>query len=137
MKIMSQKATSVLDALSGDLKSPGDYKKIDNTNGFMAVCVENIGQINYNKLPVDLISVTHYFEQNGDLMRDPEMIFVRLVLKRGNIYYPIYFRQDPAFEQYSVDTKKWTYDPEMQKEHAEFAEMWMRNIKEQQKLSIK
>jgi hypothetical protein len=41
--------------------------------GFDRLCVEHIGPAPTEGL--ELVSVAHYFEQNGDLMADPEMTF--------------------------------------------------------------
>ena len=41
-----------------------------------------------------LISLCHYGEQNGDLMRDPDMVFQILDLGDGSIAEPISFRND-------------------------------------------
>ena len=41
-------------------------------NGYMPLSVEHIGQSAEGNR---LIAICHYGEQNGDLMRDPEMVF--------------------------------------------------------------
>ena len=41
-------------------------------NGYMPLSVEDIGQSTDGHR---LIAISHYGEQQGDLMRDPEMIF--------------------------------------------------------------
>jgi len=77
--------------------------------------------------------VAHYHEQNGDLMRDPEMVFLR---DKDGRFFPTYFLQDGGlgFEQESADVGKGTFQPAMQAEHASFANLWMKNIREQQHL---
>jgi len=126
MKAISKSAKKVMDILTEGLIELGDHKTIDNAKGsFMAVHVE---LIDFEALG-RFFSVAHYYEQNGDLMRDPEMVFVRA--SDGN-YYPTYFRQDPYLEQFSVRGTK--FIPKMQADHAKFAGIWMKNIKEQQGL---
>jgi hypothetical protein len=51
---------------------PGFHIKIDNPPHLVLV-IEDIQQRGPNGSP--LISVAHYGEQNGDLMRDPEIVF--------------------------------------------------------------
>jgi hypothetical protein len=134
MRPINQKARAVMDTLTRNLWNIGDHDRIDNAPGaFMYVAVEMIEQNESG----ELISVAHYYEQNGDLMRDPEMIFLHA--KDGN-YYPTYFRQDGGLpiEQNSVEFyhggKRVRYSKSLQKDHAIFAGTWMRNIKEQQGL---
>lgn len=51
---------------------PGFHMKIENPP-YLALVIEDVQQRGPNGSP--LISVAHYGEQNGDLMRDPEMVF--------------------------------------------------------------
>jgi hypothetical protein len=130
MKAVGKFAENVLKTLVSGLNDVGDHKKVDQSGGaFMAVCVEFVGKCKLG----DLFSVAHYYEQNGDLMRDPEMVFLRGADGR---FYPTYFRQDGGLciEQESADVEKGTFRPAMQAEHASFAGLWMKNIREQQHL---
>jgi hypothetical protein len=63
------------------------YAKIQKSSCFMAVTIEQVGQNELGKL----FSVAHYAEQNGDLMRDPELVFI---LGRDEEFYPITIQQD-------------------------------------------
>jgi hypothetical protein len=40
-----------------------------------------------------IFSLAHYYEQNGDLMRDPEMLFIQA---EDGGYYPAEIWQDPV-----------------------------------------
>ena len=44
--------------------------RIDNES-YMRLCVENLGTV----WGYTLISMAHYFEQNGDLVQDPDVVF--------------------------------------------------------------
>jgi len=132
MKALSGKAREVMDLLTKGLHT-GGHRVIDNSEGaYMAVHVEKLRLTEQGAL----YSVAHYFEQNGDLMRDPDMEFMKI----GDDYYPVYFRQDGgiALEQeavvYGPGGKIERYHPKLQADLATFADRWMRNIKEQQKL---
>ena len=111
-----------------------DHKKIDNTKGiFMPVHVEYVGKCDMGQV----FSITHYYEQNGDLMRDPDMEFI----KGGDgEYYPISFWQDAPLKR--DDAVEWGDDeitlinPKMQAALASFANTWMKNIKVQQGLVV-
>lgn len=131
MRAVSKSAGAVLDLLTEGLDKPGDSRKIDNASpSFMAVSVERIS----DRPPQ--FSVAHYYEQNGDLMRDPEMVFWHAP---DGSWYPTYFLQDNVgVEQTSVKFDDIGnvegYYPKMQADHASFAGTWMRNIKSQQEL---
>ena len=106
--------------------------KIDNSDGtYMPVYLELIGRIdNYN-----FFSLAHYGQQNGDAMRDPEMIIA--LHKESLQFIPYYYRNDyMGMEQYSV---RWTEEGvllnrRLQADHTVFANQWLRNIATQQHL---
>ena len=128
---VNRQAKSVLDKLTQGLDEPGDHRQIDNAPGaFMSVHIEHIGMCTLGAM----FSVAHYYEQNGDLVKDPDMVFVRS--KDG--YYPIEFQQDNlAIYQCAVTwegDKIKAYSQKMQKDMASFASSWMRNIKAQRGL---
>lgn len=131
MKPLPMHANRVLEQLTSGLNKPGDHRTINNAEGFMPVHVEHVAVSRFG--PV--FSVAHYYEQNGDLMRDPEMLFV---LFPGGFFYPVYFRQDGglAFEQEPVDLDAGTCQPAIQAELVTFANLWMRNIRHQQHLRM-
>ena len=127
--------------LEGLSDRPGSNKKIDNADGvFMYLAVELVGNVP-NTGTGQLISLAHYYEQNGDLMRDPEMIFWEGADAKGNTrYYPSYYLQDAVgVEQNSIifDFEKLKckgFYRTMQKDQALFANTWMKNIEQQQGL---
>lgn len=130
MKPLNVQAQKVMEALVDGLSETGHHKKINNAQGvFMAVSVECIGL----RALGSLFSVAHYYEQNGDLMRDPEMVFLRGL---DGCFYPIYFRQDGGYgyDEDSADLEAGAVRPAMQADHARFANRWMHNIKQQQQL---
>lgn len=124
MKAINQKAQKILENLVSKLEN--GYAKIDNSQGcFMPVVVEDIGG--------NMISVAHYFEQNGDLIPDPEMIFWKGADGR---FYPTYFK-DVFGERESLyfneNGKPYAWNS-LQHDQATFAGQWMLNIKAQQGL---
>lgn len=84
MKTLDRKAAEIFRALLA-LKTT----KIDNSDGtYMPVHIELIGRIdNYN-----FFSLAHYGQQNGDAMRDPEMLFA--LHKETQQFIPYYYRND-------------------------------------------
>jgi len=104
--------------------------KIDNSDGtYMPVHIELIGRID----KYDFFSLAHYGQQNGDAMRDPEMLFA--LHNETRQFIPYYYRNDYCgIEQNSV---RWSEDgialnPHLQASHTTFANQWLRNIAAQQ-----
>lgn len=131
MKQLNLVSTKTMNKLVGMVND--GYVKVDNTDGaFMSVSMEVIFEDDKYKI----ISLAHYFLQCGDLMADPEMCF--LFNKIQGIYFPIYYKQDTmGVEEESVEMENGEINGAnltLQKEHARFANMWLRNIKYQQSL---
>ena len=125
MKTLDKRASEILRALLALQTS-----KIDNTDeAYMPVYIEIIDRSETYKH----ISLAHYGEQNGDMMRDPEMLFA--LHKETQQFIPYYYRNDYCgIEQNSV---RWSEDgialnPRLQAEHTTFANQWLRNIAAQQ-----
>ena len=130
MKALNKKAEVIFHRLTEGMVKLGDHRKIDNTNGtFMAACVEVIGQAGLGPL----VSVAHYYEQNGDLMRDPDVVFL---IGADQHVYPISYRHDGLGidqEAAVVEDGQWNVKPKMQADITRFANQWMLNIQDQQK----
>ena len=125
MKTLDRKASEILQKLLALQQS-----KIDNTDGvYMPVHIEIIEKTD----KYDHISLAHYGQQNGDAMRDPEMIFA--LHKESQQFVPYYYRNDyMGMEQYSA---RWTdkgvlLNRRLQADHTTFANQWLRNIAAQQ-----
>jgi len=129
---VSNPAKKVMDQLTQGLEAPGAHRKIDNSPGFMAVHIENVGSCELGPM----FSVAHYYEQNGDLMKDPDMVFIR---SQDGDYYPIEFQQDNlALYQCAVEFDQGEIrrvNNKLQNDLANFANSWMKNIREQQGLN--
>lgn len=110
-----------------------NYIKIDNSNGaFMSVSMEVVGQMQDGAL---LISVAHYFEQNGDLMTDPEVIFIVKKDAHGTTILPVSIQHSfgGVIEGIKINNGEVAgYYPKQQKDIAVFCGQWFANIKQQQ-----
>jgi len=128
MKCLNKKARETFLALV-DGVADLEAKKIDNTNGaFMPVCVEHI----FNTYIGRVFSIAHYFEQNSDLCKDPDMTF--LLPPDGEVY-PLSFQQDipPIYQEAAIiEENELKVRQKMQADLASFANTWMENIKHQQ-----
>jgi hypothetical protein len=77
------------------------------------------------------ISVAHYGEQNGDLMRDPEMCF-ELGLAGGAHLNPFYYRQDYlGIERWSrtIVRGHYVYLVGLHQQHERFAKVWDNSLR--------
>jgi hypothetical protein len=107
---------------------PGLYLKIENLP-YMELVIEAVDESGPMGLPA--ISVAHYGEQNGDLMRDPEMCF-ELGFHDGPELNPFYYRNDyVGVEQWSRNIIRDHYvSLEMlHKQHERFARTWDNNLR--------
>jgi hypothetical protein len=105
---------------------PSLYLKIENPP-YMALVIEAVDESGPSGLPS--ISVAHYGEQNGDLMRDPEMC---LELVNAEELNPFYWRNDyVAIEQWSRNIVRGQYVclTALHEQHVLFAETWDNNLR--------
>ncbi|PVD52187.1 hypothetical protein DC498_10710 [Terrimonas sp.] len=88
-----------------------------------------------------LYSLCHYYEQNGDLMRDPEMCFLVVDNRKEEtdfdfigIYAQMYQQDNLGLyeESIRIDSGKLTsYIKVWQSGHCQFANQWLKNISQQ------
>lgn len=133
MKHLNDRATAIFRKLMEGLKKVGDHQQWNNDSSFMAVCVEIIGRTGLGPL----VSIAHYYQQNGDMMRDPDVVFL---IGADQHVYPISYRQDGMGidqEAAIVEDGKWKVRTKMQADICSFCNQWMKNINEQQQLGVK
>jgi len=114
------------------LERAGGYRptlslKIENPP-YMALVIEAIER---GPLGLPGLSVAHYGEQNGDLMRDPEMCF-ELGLAGGAHLSAFYYRNDYAgVEQWSRNIVRGNYVHliALHEQHQRFAKSWDNNLR--------
>ena len=132
MKAISKEAQSVLELLIEGLEGEHTSRTFDNAPGtYMAASVERVGARRY--------SVAHYHEQNGDLMRDPEVVFWK---GKDERFYPCEWTQDgmagsagyAALIEFDDAGEPSGVMERQQRSCATFCATWMANLKEQQNL---
>ncbi len=132
MKPLNTATGRILDFLTRDLADPSgpgvSNRKLDN-GGFMAVSVERIGAHRF--------SVAHYFEQNGDLVPDPDL---ELVHYSGSWYacaithaLPFGYHRALTCTDTGRPDRWW---PREYNSLRSFATMMLRNIRNQQELKL-
>ena len=107
---------------------PGLCLRIENAP-YMKLVIEATGESGPMGLPV--LSVAHYGEQNGDLMRDPEMCF-EIGSDDEPHLDPFYFRNDYlGVEQWSRNLVCCHYVAltALHEQHKQFAIEWDNNLR--------
>jgi hypothetical protein len=82
------------------------------------------------RLSANQVSLCHYGEQNGDPMRDPEVVFV---ISDGHAK-PVYFRNDFIGVEHATAQDLFgdvPVKPDLQRDLDSFVSTWWRNIREQ------
>ena len=102
-------------------------------SGYLPLSVEEIGSSGDG---YRLVSLCHYGEQNGDLMRDPDIVFLFHNLPDGMAAEPVSFRNDylgivQEVYRYDEAGRRTHVVPSLKQELKEFAERWFANLKDQ------
>ena len=106
------------------------YRRIEN-EPWMPLSIERIGQSGDGN---PLIAMSHTAVQNGDLMRDPEVVFE---LVTPTLAEPISYRQDylggAVREVYTYDQagRRVGFRPQEKADLCRFCSVWFRNLAEQ------
>jgi len=125
MKTVEQiiKGRGGLDALKSK------YIRIENP-GYMRLVIEHVGT---GPRGLPLVSVAHYHEQNGDAMRDPEIVFE--IDPQGQMEWgPVEYTQDNLgiYQRAVWQENGHVYiKPRLVKDLKSFARTWDRNLREQ------
>jgi hypothetical protein len=108
------------------------YLRVENPP-YQTLVIEAIPES--GPLGLRCLSVAHYGEQNGDLMRDPEMCFeLSNPLRLGFGLVPYYWRNDyVGVEQYSrsLEGDHYLFRPDLYDQHEKFAVLWDKNLRSQ------
>ncbi len=101
--------------------------------GSMPLSVEEIGS---SGVGYRLVSLCHYGEQNGDLMRDPDMVFLFHNVSDGAAAEPVSFRNDylgivQDVYRYDETGRRTHVLPSLKQDLMEFAESWFATLREQ------
>lgn len=124
---------AIIDVFGGMawLKRPGNWIRLEQPN-YDRLVIEHVGTGPFGR---PLVSVAHYYEQNGDAMRDPEMVFLA-----GAQWVPMSYQNDGVGvfqEAVEADSNgRVRADEALVKELAAFAAMWDRNIHAQHWLNV-
>lgn len=109
----------------------GDTAVRITVSGYLSLSVEDIGTSDDG---TRLVSLCHYREQNGDLMRDPDMVFLLYDLPDGAAAEPISFRNDSlgmeVWESHGAGSRTHEF-PHPKLDLADLAQTWFTTLHEQ------
>jgi hypothetical protein len=144
MKKINEQATQIFCGLLKKLNSRQHLQLV--SDGFMPLIMERLEEnISTPWSLATTYSLAHYYEQNGDLMRDPEMVFI-VVDNRFDEkdmqaigIYPQTFQQDNLGlyeESARIENGELTkYIKVWQSAHTSFANIWLKNLQQQRFLT--
>jgi hypothetical protein len=131
LRAVSLGARRVLEMLVAGLNEPGAHRRFDSARGaFMPVFVERVGETPLG--PV--FSVAHYYEQNGDVVPDPDVTFLR---DAEGECFPLSYQDGRTFRRAAEVGADGVVrvNRRMQADLVVFVTTWMRNVREQQGLT--
>ena len=143
IKPLNKQSTKIFGQLITGLGKIGDDAKIGKDgSAFMAVCVEVIDRPTIPDWPLGplaVVSVTHYFKQHGDMCSDPDMTFLvsHPTDNAPFAVFPMTFDQSlpPRYDVGAfLEGGRLMVKPAVQADLTRFANVWMKNIREQQDL---
>ncbi len=125
MKALDARAEQIFRQLIEGLSKVGDSRQIDNSVSFMSLHVEVIGL--HGRWPI--FSLAHYYEQQGDLVCDPDVTFLV-----ADQVHPLTFEQGGVVRQVAVQFKDGAIhlNERLQSQITDFCNAWLRNVAEQQ-----
>lgn len=100
------------------LKSENGYLKLTST-GFMPLVIEKIGK--------NTISITHYYEQNGDLVPDPDI--TAKIYPEHRMAEALTYQDTYKYEEIYPETGK--VNVKLKKELNTFLNQWLHVLKQQ------
>jgi uncharacterized protein YqiB (DUF1249 family) len=115
-----------LGIIAKDGSVPEPYRR-SRSAGYMDLVVERHKDLDYLSGSQGIaVSLTHYFEQNGDLCMDPEMVIV--VYPTRKMAEVLTFEQSlpPLYQEVYPEPGK-VY-PQLQKELNKFLRTWLNNL---------
>jgi len=124
-----QTITKIIERLRGDLEGLRDNPIKIIIPGFDRLCIEHLIVEGPRGLP--MISIAHYYEQNGDLMADPDLT---VEIDDAGEFHPVAYQQDnmglyqeACFRQEG----KTMIRPRLVRDLKSFMRTWNRNLKDQ------
>lgn len=147
MKTLNKTASVTFGRIIALLDHRTNFKLDRSGNTFMPLSVEKLrSDVPFAGETVNIYSFSHYYEQNGDLVPDPDMTFAVVQSPVQNIaarhqaasqplVIPLTFQNAIYYtEAIFLENNTWRIHTAQQRDLADFANNWLRNLKWQQDL---
>lgn len=139
MKSLNKTASRIFANLINEMGQV-DYLKLDRGgSAIMALSIEKlVPEVDFAGTNATIYSLSHYFEQNEDLVPDPDMTFAVIDQKKVSknlLIIPLTFQNSIYYtEAIFLKADSWQIHPKQQADLADFANNWLKNIQWQQDL---
>jgi hypothetical protein len=147
MKALNKTASVTFGKIIALLDHRTHFKLNRSGDTFMPLSVEKLrSDVHFAGETINIYSFSHYYEQNGDLVPDPDMTFAVVQSPVQNpaarhqaisqpLVIPLTFQNSMYYtEAVYFQNGKWLIHPAQQRDLADFANNWLRNLKWQQDL---
>lgn len=126
---LGAKETEIFNVILEELGDRDYIKFKSQKKGYMALNVDNLGNLTLDGEVHKLISMSHNRKQNGDLMADPDMQFA---ISQQGVVIPITFQNDftGSYDIAIIDGNQ--INERKAEKLAEFTNIWLNNLNEQQ-----
>lgn len=137
---LNKKATGVFLKLLSKLPDGTTERaiKLDNAPGvYMYLCFEFSHPINFGPYPAKVYSMAHYYKSHGDLVPDPDMVFLHFEFEGQPVVIPMAFQNAMRYDEvlfFDPELQKWQQRKAGIKSLVDFAQTWLKNIEYQQEL---
>ena len=137
MKSLNKTASHIFAKLITQM-GQADYLKLDRGgSAIMALSIEKlVPEVDFAGNNASIYSLSHYFEQNSDLVPDPDMTFAVIKsIENTPTIIPLTFQNSIYYtEAIFLKANSWQIHPKQQADLADFANNWLKNIQWQQEL---
>ena len=141
MNPLNPTATKTFQSIINRLNGSRHIKINNAPEAFMPLSVEFLYETTIASQPARIYSLSHYYQQFGDLVPDPDMTFAVLNSHPTHpegpqrvfpLTYQDSFRYDEAV--FPTEEGNWKQNPKLQASLTAFANLWLKNLKHQQNL---
>lgn len=126
---IGKKETEIFNVILDELGDRDYVKFKSQKKGYMALNVDNLGNLTLDGEAHKLISMSHNRKQNGDLMADPDMQFA---ISQQGVVIPITFQNDFTGSYDIAITNGNQINERKAEKLAEFTNIWLNNLNAQQ-----
>lgn len=126
---LNKRATRIFETLVDGLEPEQTRKLANGGEAFLPVTIERLTESTF--------SVTHYYEQNGDLVPDPDVQFWKC--PKSGLVYPVAIQHATGHYTQTLVIKAGKIEgwrPRQHKDLCRFVNKWLENIRRQQDLKV-